>query len=716
MVMEFNNKMKLFVWPVFICLWLFSNSTLVMGARVAGDKGVVSVSPESGKEGKKPGHMKPPPKLPGKIPVKTGDKKIKKKKKVKDRAKKDTKKKGTDARFVTIDFDDVDIAVFVKFISELTGKNFVIDKAVKGNVTVISPTKISVKEAYKVFCSVLEVHGFTTIPAGNIIKVVPMVQARSKDIETSLLKRRSASMDKVVTQLIPLRYADPNELKKLLAPLIPRSSVMVAYPPTGMLIVTDVLSNITRLQKIIKNIDIEGIGAELTIVPLKYASATKMAKSISVLFQKRVTKSKKGFQGDPGVKVVPDERTNALILLASEDDTVKIKRLIKMLDKETPRGKGGVRVCYLENANAEDLVNVLMAIPSGEGKGTEKGRAPVLSKDVKIVADNATNALVITASRDDYLVLQDVIKKLDITRKMVYIEALLMEVSVTKTFDVGTQWKYVEQTGSHDGREMATFGQSIMGDNFMPSVINGTDSDGLTTGNVSMPAGFALGVMGEGIKIGNITFPDIGAVIRAYRTDTDIQILSTPQIMTTDNEEAEITVAKNVPYLTRTGTSDSNVDYNNYEFKDVGVTLNITPQINQQRYVRLKISQEVSQVIGNEGEGLPISLKRLVNTTVIVKDGHTVVIGGLIDQTLNASKYRVPCLGKIPVLGWFFKSVADTDDKTNLYIFITPHIIGSPAEAKKMYQNKKEEIEKIKEGVIKMYEKPESKTDKPDKT
>ena len=714
MVIKFNNKMKIFIWPVFICLWLFTNSTLVMGARVAGDKGVVSVTPKSGQEGKRPGHMKLPPKPSRKIPVKTGDKKIKKEKKVKDRAKKDTKKKGADTRFVTIDFDDVEIAVFVKFISELTGKNFVINKAVKGRVTIISPTKISVKEAYKVFCSVLEVHGFTTIPSGSIIKIVPMVQARSKDIETTLLKRPSASMDKVVTQLILLRYADPNELKKLLAPLIPKSSVMVAYPPTGMLIVTDVLSNISRLQKIIKNIDVEGIGAEITIVPLEYASATKMAKSISVLFQKRVTKSKKGPHGEPGVKVVPDERTNALILLASEDNTVKIKRLIKMLDKETPRGEGGVQVCYLENANAEELVKVLMAIPAGQGKGGEKGRAPVLSKDVKIVADNATNALVITASRDDYLVLEDVIKKLDITRRMVYIEALLMEVSVTKTFDVGTQWKYAEQTGSIDGREMATFGQSIMGDNFMPSISSGTDSDSNSV--LSMPTGFAFGVIGEGIKIGNITFPDIGAVIRAYRTDTDIQILSTPQIMTTDNEEAEIKVAKNVPYLTRTGTSESNVDYNNYEFKDVGVTLNITPQINQERYVRLKISQEVSQVIGNEGEGLPISLKRLVKTTVIVKDGHTVVIGGLIDQTLNAGKYQVPCLGRIPFLGWLFKSISDTDDKTNLYIFLTPHIIESPAEAKKMYQKKKEEIEKIKEGVIKMYEKPESKTDEPDKT
>ena len=259
-------------------------------------------------------------------------------------------------------------------------------------------------------------------------------------------------MDKVVTQLILLRYADPNELKKLLAPLIFKNSVMIAYPPTGMLIVTDVLSNISHLQKIIKNIDIEGIGAEIRIVALEYASATKMAKFISTLFQKRVIKSKKG-----------------------------------------PRGEGGVQVCYLENANAEDLVNVLMAIPAGRGKTDEKGRAPVLSRDIKIVADNATNALIITASRDDYLVLEDVIKKLDITRRMVYIEALLMEVSVTKAFDVGTQWKYAEQTGSHDGREMATFGQSIMGDNFIPSISGGTDSDGLSTGSVSMPGGFALG-------------------------------------------------------------------------------------------------------------------------------------------------------------------------------------------------------------------------------
>ena len=211
-----------------------------------------------------------------------------------------------DIRYVTIDFDDVDIALFVKFISELTGKNFVIDQRVKGKVTIISPTKITVDEAYKVFESVLEVNGFTTVPAGNITKIVPAVSARSKDIETRLRLERISPEDKVVTQLIPLRYADPGDLSKLFAPLISKSSVIVPYPPTGMLIVTDVKSNIGRLLKIVEAIDVEGIGEEISVIPLKYATATVMGKSLNEVFQKRTTRARKGAPAEAVMKIVAD--------------------------------------------------------------------------------------------------------------------------------------------------------------------------------------------------------------------------------------------------------------------------------------------------------------------------------------------------------------------------------------------------------------------------
>jgi general secretion pathway protein D len=698
---SYRLKIVLFFNIVIVGTFVLMYGTAGHGARVAGEEGVTPAAPKpdepaAGPTAGKPAAVKPPPKTPvPRKPVRAQKKALPKKESPKEIIA--GAKQTADSRYVTIDFDNVDIALFIKFISELTGRNFVIDKAVRGKVTIISPTKISVEEAYKVFESVLEVHGFTTVPSGRVTKIVPAVQARSKSIETRLRKEAIDSEDRVVTQLIPLEYADPNELKKLFAPLISKNSVIIAYPPTGILIVTDVLSNIKRLFRIVKAIDVVGIGEEISVVPLEHATANVLVKSLMAVFQTKVRR--KGAALTPGVKVVADDRTNSLVIGATEYDTIRVRQLIDLLDKEIPRGGGDIHVYYLQNANAEDLSKVLTALPSKQTKTPAKGKAPIISKEVQIVADKATNSLVITANRDDYAILEDVIKKLDITRRMVYIEALLMEVDVNKQFSLGVQWLAVEETGSHDGREIVSFAGSTPPQSVLPGV------DPLTSTGV-LPSGFSLGVLGESITISGIKFPSIGAVIRAFQSDTDVHILSTPQIMTTDNEEAEIVVAKNIPFLTRQETSVSGLDYSNYEFKDVGATLKITPQINQERFVRLKIYQEISQVVEQEEIGLPTTLKRTAETTVIVKDTHTVVIGGLIDETLTQGTYRVPCLGNIPLLGWLFKSVGRTGDRTNLFIFLTPHIIENPEEAQKVYEEKKEQIDNIKEGIIKMHKRP----------
>ena len=696
--MRFRLRAKSILYFLWIALLVLGNYSPVLGARLSGEEGVTPVAPEP----------KPPVERPAQAKPRVIKRRPQPQKKVVPRKqitqeRKAAKSEVSDERYVTIDFDNVDIVIFIKFISELTGKNFVIDKAVRGKVTIISPTKISVKEAYKVFESVLEVHGFTTVPAGNIIKIVPALKARSKDIETRLREEAITPEDKVVTQLIPLEYANPDELKKLFAPLISKSSVIVSYPPTRMLIITDVLSNIRRLLRIVSEIDVVGIGEEISVIPLEHARASDMATSLGNIFQQAVRRpTRKGAPVAPVSRIVADQRTNCLIILATEDDAVRIKKLIKLLDKEIPRGEGDIHVYYLNNANAEELVKVLMAIPPKTTEAPKKGRAPVISREVQIVADKATNSLVIMAKKDDFLVLEEVIKKLDVPRRMVYIEALFMEVDVSKTFELGVEWQAAETVGSHDGRDIAAFGASTLATSIYPTVSG--------TGIVRFATGFSLGVLGEAITIGGISFPNIGAVIRAYKTDSDVHILSTPQIMTTDNEEAEILVAKNIPYLVRQETSEAGFDYSNYEYKDVGVTLNITPQINQERFVRLKITQEVSQVIKEESAlGLPTTLKRVTKTTVVVKDGNTLVIGGLIDETLSQGRSSVPCLGDIPGLGWLFRSASSSGGKTNLFIFLTPHIVESPEEAKKVYEEKKEQIDKIKEGVIKMYGGPEPK-------
>ena len=603
--------------------------------------------------------------------------------------------------YITIYFNNVDIVEFIKYISELTGKNFLVDSNVKGKVTILSPTKITVKEAYKVLQSVLEVNGFTIVESDSITKIVPMIEARSKDIETGLREESIGPEDKLVTQLIPLKYANPEDILKVLSGLISKTSLIVSYAPTGMLIVRDVLSNIKRLLEIVDALDVEGTNEVISLIPLEHAGAESMAKSLTSIFKTTAIRSAKDTTAS--IAIVSDTRTNSIITLASEVDTLRIKELINLLDKEAPKGEGDIHVYYLQNANAEDLAKVLTSIPKEKTTATTAPSAEttvVLSRDVQIISDKATNSLIITANKDDYLVLEDIIRKLDIVRKMVYIEALIMEVSMKKQFELGVEWYGGRSAGELADRDIGVFGGSNAGGaSNLPSVTATTEGIGV----VNLPTGFSLGVLGDAIKIGGITFPSIAAVVRAYGTDSDIHILSTPQVIALDNEEAEIKVVDNVPFITRRDTSETGTDYSNYEFKDVGVILNITPQINQERFVRLKISQEVSQVVSlDERTGQPTTLKREAKTTVVIKDGQTVVIGGLIDETGNKTNYKVPILGDIPILGYFFRSKTESLDKKNLYIFLTPHIVENPEEAQELYENKKSNIYAVQEGAISM--------------
>ncbi|MBW2591209.1 MAG: type II secretion system secretin GspD, partial [Deltaproteobacteria bacterium] len=591
-------------------------------------------------------------------------------------------------RFISIDFNNVDINVFIKFISELTGKNFVVDNKIKGKVTVISPSKISVKEAYKVFESVLEVHGYATVEAGKVIKIIPSPEARTKNIETLLKVRATSPEDKVITQIITLKYADASEIKKLFTPLISKSSVILAYSPTNMLIVTDFHSNITRLIRIIKAIDVTGIGHEISVIPLEFADAEKLVKILSSVFQPKKV-ARKG-ASERTIVLIPDDRTNTVILLASEVDGLRVKSLISMLDKQTPKDKGKIRVYYLEHATAEELAAVLQAQTSGKSKASAKGgKAPLLSGQAIITPDKATNSLVIMADNEDYQVLEEIIKKLDIPRAMVYIECLIMEVDTQKDFKLGTEWKGFNEAHAYDTDGVV--GGGFSGDEY--SSLGGL----ATTG--ALPGGLSLGVFGEAIEISGILFPSIAAIIEVYKKDKDIQIISTPQLLTTDNEEAKIYVGKNIPFQTRSTAEGGVETYSSYEYRDVGTTLKITPQISQDGMVRLAISQEIS-MLESTIDFRPTTLKRTIDTTVIVDDNSTVVIGGLIGDQFAESETKVPILGDIPLLGWLFKSRKTQRERTNLFVFLTPHVINNKTDAQKIYNEKKETIG---EGSIKLY-------------
>ena len=364
-----------------------------------------------------------------------------------------------------------------------------------------------------------------------------------------------------------------------------------------------------------------------------------------------------------------------------------------MLDKPTPKDKGKIRVYYLEHATAEDLAAVLQAQTPGKGKAPAKGgKAPLLSGQATITADKATNSLIIMADNEDYQVLEEIIEKLDIPRAMVFIESLIMEVNTNKDFKLGTEWKAFGEA-HHNERDGAA-GGGFSGD-------AATALAGLATSG-ALPSGFSLGVFGETINISGIQFPTIAAIIEVYKKDKDVQIISTPQLLTTDNEEAVIYVGKNIPFQTRSTAEGGVETYSSFEYRDVGTTLKITPQISHDGMVRLAISQEVTK-LESTIDFRPTTLKRTIDTTVIVDDNSTVVIGGLIDDKFTETETKVPLLGDIPLLGWLFKSRKKEREKTNLYVFLTPHVINNKADAENLYKKKKEHIDEIGKGSIKMY-------------
>ena len=363
--------------------------------------------------------------------------------------------------------------------------------------------------------------------------------------------------------------------------MVSKSSVILAYPPTNILIVTDVYSNIKRLLKILKEIDITGIGQEISVIPLEFSDATKLVNLLNTVF-KPTAKKGKGVQ-QKTLTMVADERTNTIVLLASEIDTLRIKKLIAMVDKETPRGKGKIHVYYCKNATAEELAKVLQDVPTQEAGATAtKGKkaAPLVSGKVRISADKATNSLIIMADKEDYMVLEDVIQKLDIPRSMVYIEALIMEVDMSTSLNIGIDW--------------TAFGKASLGGK--ETLVGGGFSPGFPQPSDLLQGGLTLGMLTEPLTIAGVTVSNITAIINAVKTDDDFRILSTPQVLTTDNEEARIYVGENRPFQTRSTTDQSGGTFESFEYRDVGKTLKITPHVTEDRLVRMQINLEVSAV------------------------------------------------------------------------------------------------------------------------
>ncbi len=602
---------------------------------------------------------------------------------------------------ITMDFQDADLNVVIKFIGEITGKNFLVSDQVRGKVTIISPKKITVREAYQVFESVLEMNGYTAVPAEDAIKIVPSGVARQSGIETQEGKDASAVQiaDRMITQIIPLEHAAGEEVRNLFTPLISRDGAIFYYKPTNHLIVTDRASNIHRFLKIIDQIDIPVVEEKITVFPLEFASARSMAEKLTQL----VTLEQRPAGTPPRsaplsriIKVIPDERTNSLIVLAGAQDTQEIRTLITKLDREAPRGKSQLHVRYLEHARAEDLAKVLSGIASAKAKAQRPAQSPpgAAAEEASITADKATNSLVITASPQEYRDLEEVIQKLDTVRSQVLVEALIAEVSMEKVLQIGVDWRLMDQPVPDSVR-------GIGGTDF--GLISGVQRGTLpsSAGDTGLLLGLAKGF----ISIGGVEVPNLGVLIRAFQSDNDVNVLSTPHLLTMDNEKAKIIVADNVPVLktdlttplaSATANTTSVAVSRTFEYKDVGIQLEITPHISAGSMVRLEISTEVSNLtspIDPTNPGFVTTRKRQATTTVVVENGQMVVIGGLIRDDRSETTRKVPCVGNLPGLGWLFRSMSGTKDKTNLLVFITPHIIRSPQEAEAATSKKKQEAE-----------------------
>lgn len=591
------------------------------------------------------------------------------------------------AKTYNVDFNDVEIRKVIETVSEITGKNFLVDDRVQGKVTIIGPKSLTAPELYQVFLSILNVKGFALVPSGKINKVVPSSNIAGYGVQMKVGKSEGiAGIDAYVTQIIPIEFTEAEELKNLLAPLIPKTDNITSYGPTNILIVTTTESLLARINQIISMVDVPGAREEIRLIPVNYASVQDLAGKVTQVLQSQSGQpsapAARGRQPAPAAsseaKIIADERTNTLIAIGDSQTLDRVEDLVRKLDVSIPQGAGKVHVYYLQNADASELSKVLSGIPLEDSVGLSEpvtagqpapkptARPQLKKTDISIIADPATNALVITATPEEFAALKKVIDKLDIPRDQVLVEVLIAEVSFTRTMELGVEWRVADDL---DG-DAAVFGGTTFG-----------EFDQLVATFPAVPSGgLVVGAIGETISFGDLEFPSLGALISALKTDSDINILSTPTIVTTDNKEAEIIVGQTVPFQTSQKFDSNNQPLFTFDYRDVGLTLRLTPQINNSKYVKLDIFSKLEALVASTvgtSELAPTTLKRQANTVVVVKDGHTVVIGGMIrdDKIQNVSK--VPLLGDLPLLGPLFRSQSTRSEKVNLLIFLTPHVISN---------------------------------------
>jgi general secretion pathway protein D len=592
---------------------------------------------------------------------------------------------GHGGEHITLDFQQADIRAIVKFMSELTGVNYLIDNRVKGTVTIITPSPVTKEEARQIFESILEVQGYAIVPAGSVQKIVPAVDAKQKGVSVRGVDEAKppAKTDALVSQLIRLKHVEAAQLVPVLRPLISPNSYLAAHAPSNTLIITDYASNVRRIVEMVDLLDVPEQGPALEVFSLHYASALKLAETLNKAFPGEKT------QAFPA-KFLADDRTNSLVALVPKRVLAEVRRVVTQLDRPPSKEGDYIHVYYLKNADAEGMAKVLTDMIQHLKGGTKESPAGAGAlegnmRPVSIMADKATNALVIGADPQDYDTLRTVIEKLDIRRLQVYVEGLVMEVTSDLQKEFGVEWRTTNDfTKPNAGPSF--IGQTSFTNPSNPNNIN------VASANPFLLNGLAIGVVDGLITWQGQQYLNLGALVTALQSDTGVNILSTPNLLTMDNEEAEIVVGQNVPFLTGTVPTTNGVTnpFQTITREDIGLKLRVTPQITTGDSIRLEIYEENSSIVPgtvSNPQGL-LTNKRSIKTTVVVRQGQMVALGGLIENQDNDSVTKVPLLGDVPLLGHLFRSTTHERKKTNLLVFLQPTVIRRPQDLEALSRGK----------------------------
>lgn len=595
----------------------------------------------------------------------------------------DKQAEGEQRNEVKLNLQDVDIRVLINTVAEVSGKNFIVDPRVKGKVSVISGKSVSPDELYDYFLAILEVHNFATVGTGNVIKVLPSNVIKQKPT-TTLFTPTEQENDEQITQIIQLQHAAVQDLVAIIRPLIPPTSHFAPHTPSNSVILTDTAANIQRVLKIIRRIDIPDKRSNTHVVYLQKTKASDMANSLTQLITSSAD-PKDAAAGGSKLSIQPFDSINALVISATDEQFARVKALIDELDVEREL-EGDVNVIALKYANAEDLVSILNDVTASSTQGA--------AADFNVQADEASNSLIVKASSGQLKTVQSVVDQLDKRRAQVYVESIIAEVSLTQLESLGIQ--FGAGVAPPPGPGTGT------GDSATPGVVDfrqgrvgSTQGTGLSNSNFGLSTDGGPGFNYNLLDFGRY---QLDVILNALRTDSNSNVLSTPTVLTLDNEEAELIVGQEVPFVTgrfnngfsNVPTDGGNNNNNNnssvgtgfqtIERRDVGILLRIKPQINEGDTINLEVFQETSSVVPSTAGSAngPTTNRRSIEGVVQVDDGQVVVLGGLITDDLTDTESSVPILGKLPLIGALFRSKSKTATKRNLMVFIKPRIVRTP--------------------------------------